>query len=159
MPPTFLYMLYVMGLVVWVVAAGGVLMLAAILAMFARARPTALRLAAATIATFPGVLAYQFVAAPAALILLVGGLFVVYLIAPVNPTHTTTDPVVIAVSIASILLPLGIGAVASIMGLWRGWRTGWALASGRDLVTATEGDPLVRIVTRIRRRVPHGRES
>jgi hypothetical protein len=152
MPPTFLVF---MGLVVWVLAAVAVFMLAGVFAIFAGGRPTAWRLVSAMVGTFPGIVAYQVVAVPLAVaIVLVGGLGARLIEAP-NPTHTTSNPVVIALSVATLFLAMSIGAAAALMGFFRGWRAGWAFASGRDVMSVVKGDPLVRFVGLIRSRVGH----
>jgi len=151
MPPTFLIFMWAL---VWGLVAVAVLTLAAVLAIFTGLRPTAKRLASAMVGTFPGMVAYQLVAAPLAVAILLVGFLLVRPIAHADPvTHTMSDPIPIVLTIATVFLAGGIGIAASLVGAWRGWRAGWAFASGQDLAAAIEGDPLVRIASHIRNRL------
>jgi hypothetical protein len=152
MAPTFPFFL---GFLTWGLVAAAVLTLAGALAIFPRSRRMALRLASAMFATIPGILAYQLVVAPVALAILSAGLLVGRLIEPPTPTHFTSNPIVILLTIVTVFLAAGIGVIASLAGFLCGWRAGWALASGRDLIPGLEGDPLVRMVGFIRSRVGH----
>jgi len=152
MAPTFPFFA---AFVIWGLAAVLVLTLAAVLCLFARSRSTALRLASAMVATVPGILAYEALAVPVAFAILSAGLLAGRLIESPTPTHITSNPIVICLTIVTVVLAAGIAAAASLMGFWGGWRAGWALASGRDLTTALQGDPLVRIVRSIGSRVGH----
>ena len=128
MPPTFVY---VMCFAAWVGGAAAVWVVAGVLAFFPSRRRTGLRLASAMAGTFPGVITYQVLAAPVVAALLVAMRLSWKTLEPGSGT-TTSNPVVITVSIIGALLAFAVVLGMSLAGFWEGWRLGWALAGGKD---------------------------
>jgi len=85
--------------------------------------------------TFPGVLAWQLVAAPVVIVVitaLVGaGLFLKLIGA--GPATTISTAVVGAVSLVAILFVVCLIGVLSLIGFYEGWRIGWKYGCGQDI--------------------------
>jgi hypothetical protein len=87
----------------------------------------------AAAATFPFVFAYQIMAAPLVLTMLLGAFVLTTLVDPASLGGTTKNPVVIGGFISAIFGSGIIMFVASVAGFADGWRTGWGFARGRPL--------------------------
>src|SRR5258706_3842679 len=112
MPPTFVYL---MALLLWLVVAAAVWVVAAVLVVFPTKRRTGLRLACAMAFTFPGGVTYQVLAAPAVAALLLTLRLIWKTLEP-GPETTTSNPVVIAVTIVTLVLAVEFVLVLSIAG-------------------------------------------
>ncbi|MGI8546618.1 MAG: hypothetical protein ACR2M1_04675 [Gemmatimonadaceae bacterium] len=121
MPPTFLYLL---AAFVYSAVAVVVLVASFFLWCVPRTRALGVRMAAAMLGSIPGVLAFQLLAGPVAL----GLVLVLSLVAPASPI-TNSIPWIV-VSVATLILAFGSMLVGSITGFIVGWRAGWQLASG-----------------------------
>jgi hypothetical protein len=148
MPSTFLYL---MALVLWVTLAVAVWLVSGVLLLLPRKRNSGLRLASAMAGTFPAVIAYQIIAAPIILTLLLTSNFVCKIIEP-RTESTTENPAVIFISIVALLLSFAIAAGMSLTGFCEGWRTGWLMASGEGLISALKYGPTARVVCLLIRR-------
>jgi hypothetical protein len=89
--------------------------------------PTSLAMAA----TFPFVFAYQIMASPAVIVML---LVVAALNRVLEPAVSSTEnPVIIGAAILGVLGSVAVVLVASVVGFFDGWRAGWRLARGRSI--------------------------
>src|SRR5262245_18316651 len=129
MPPAFLYLA---ALAIWLAGAMSVWFVAGILALFRRTRQRGLATACAMAGTFPGVIAYQILAVPVVLMILVGIRFFWKLLESGDST-VTNNPIVIIVSIGGALIAFVIVLGASLAGFWEGWRAGWSLMMGQSI--------------------------
>ena len=122
MPPTFIYILALMG---YFAVACAVWFVAIVLAVPQRTRALAKRLAAGMAGSFPGVFLFQFLAAPVVVfvLLLIGAIFWLF-----HPGDTGAGVLIVVLA----LLTFGIVAAASLLGFYAGWRTAWELAAGRS---------------------------
>jgi len=143
MPPTFVY---AMALLPYLALGAVVLAIAGVMALFPKTRPFGTRLAVAMVASYPGVLFYQLIAAPLvfAIILFWAGVF--RFLRP-------TDSLEVAAYILLLISTVGVFGIASLVGFTTGWRFGWRLAdvewSARE---AFAGDPVWSFVARLRSR-------
>jgi hypothetical protein len=152
MPPTFLYLLF---LIPWVGCACLVWLAAGLLFLDGRTRALAKRLCFAMAATFPFVLAYQLIAA-----LVIGSLLLFLRIfwKELEPgtSSMTQNPFVIVMSIGIGLLCLVTAFAASATGFYEGWRTGWMCANGRSVREVLAKGPTMRLVRRLQGKVTNG---
>jgi hypothetical protein len=82
-------------------------------------------------ATFPFVFAYQIMASPAVIVML---LVVAALNRFLEPAVSTTEnPVIIGAAILGVLGSVAVVLVSSVVGFFDGWRAGWRLARGRSI--------------------------
>ena len=107
------------------------------------------------VGTFPGVFFFQLVAAPVAFGVLLIAWLVWRLIEPGNST-TTENPIVIATSIAVILIDLVAVGGMSLLGFYEGWRAGWQISKGRRWRDAIDHGPSARILRYLRKRFGGG---
>lgn len=145
MPPTFVY---IMALIGYFAVACAVWFVAVVLAIPQRTRSLAKRLAAGMAGSFPGVFLFQFLAAPlvALVLLLMGGIFWLF-----HPGDTGSAVLIVVLA----LLTLGIVAAASLLGFYAGWRAAWEFAAGRSPRTFFGTDRLLGPSVRyLRRRLP-----
>ena len=147
MPPTFLCLLafgvwLCFALFVWL-AAG-----AALLIPFTRR--WAVPLAAAMAGTFPGVLLALVATLPLAAALLFTGLTISRFFDPAA-SETTTNTAVIWIGIALVLCEVLLTAMASLLGFWEGWRTGWLVAKGQRFSQVLARGPTSRLFHVIRK--------
>jgi hypothetical protein len=134
-PPTFLYFL---ALMLWVLMACGVWLIALLMALAPRTRPLVWPTALAMATTFPGVFLFQAVAAPLIVLILLPFFWW-------NFELTTTNPFVIAIGGAALLLVLAITAAMSLLGFTEGWRTGWRIARRQSLRDAIRSGPTAKL--------------
>ena len=133
MPPTFVYILALMG---YFAVACAVWVVAVVLAIPSRTRGLAKRLAAGMAGSFPGVFLFQILAAPfvASVLLLGGGIFWLF-----HPGDIGSTVFMVTVAVLSF----GIVAAASLLGFYVGWRIAWEVASGRSPRAFLSGDRLL----------------
>ena len=148
MPPTFLYGL-AFGL--WLCLACVVWLASFCLLVAPVTRSMGKRLALAMVATFPGVFAFQLLASPIIVCTVAATVFAATIIDP-SRSSDTTNPTMIAVTAAGLLLALSIAAGASLLGFWEGWRVGWICAQGRSWREVIGQGPTGRAVKMFRRR-------
>ena len=146
MPPTFVYL---MAFTVWVGVAAATWLVAGVLAVFPSKRQTGLRLACAMAFTFPGIIIYQVLAAPAVAALL-GTMMLLWKTLEPGPATTTSNPAVIAASIITVVLAFSVVLATSLAGVWEGWRLGWAFAAGESFKSTVRSGILFRIAHRVR---------
>ncbi len=145
MPPTFIYLLVLMAyigvaLVVWCAAA--------VLAVSRQARPLARRIAAGMAGSFPGVFAFQILAAPAV------GLLLVFIHCTFG-TRELTNTWEIVLVLAMLAICLSVVTIMSCLGFYVSWRMAWELAAGRSVRTLLVEDRLLGPIVRLlRRRIP-----
>jgi hypothetical protein len=144
MPPTFVYL---MCLILWVACASLVWFTAGLMFLWRKTRSLAKPLFLAMAGTFPFVFAYQIVVAPiVAVVLLLGWSF--WKILEPGASTTTENPLVIVVSIGTLLLSFAAMILASLTGFYEGWRAGWAYGKGRILREVLSQSPGCRILQR-----------
>jgi hypothetical protein len=122
--------IYISALVLWIVMACVMWCMAGLLFLVPRTRPTAWPMSLAVVATFPFVFAYQLLAAPIVLIVLLTAFALWRFLEPVS---TITNPVVAGGFVTATAVSAVILFVASVAGVVDGWRTGWGLARGRPI--------------------------
>lgn len=122
--------IYMAALAVWILLACTIWCSASLMCMVPRTRPFAWPMSLVVATTFPFVFAYQIVAAPIVLTILLGA-FALWRV--LEPVSTIKNPVVIGGFIISIFGSAIIMFVASVAGFADGWRTGWGLAHGRPI--------------------------
>jgi len=149
MPPTFLYL---GALAIWLVGAACVWCVAGVLALFRRTRQRGLATACAMAGTFPGVIAYQILSVPFALLILLGILLFWKVLEPGDST-VTENPAVIIATIVGALAAFMIVLTASLAGFWEGWRAGWGFAMGQSISASLRTGPLSRLTVWARRRI------
>ena len=147
MPPTFVY---IMAFLLWLALAAAVWVAAGAIALFPTMRRTGASLALAMAGTFPAVIAYQVLAAPFVLAILLGVRLIWKTLEPGRGT-STENPVVIVVSLTGALLALGVAAGMSVAGFVEGWRAGWRVARGEDVMSALRTGPFSRGLRAVRR--------
>jgi hypothetical protein len=113
--------IYMAALAVWILVACLIWCAAGLMFVVPRTRPFAWPMSLAVAATFPFVFAYQIIAAPVVLTMLLGAFALWRFLEPVS---TIKNPVVAGGFIMF---------VASLAGFADGWRTGWGLARGRPI--------------------------
>lgn len=138
MPPTFVYLLALVG---YIAVACAIWLVALVLAVPPRTRAFAKRVAAGMAGSFPGVFLFQLLTAPlvAFVLLFIGGIFRLF-----HPG----DAVAVVLIVVLALLTFGIVAAASLLGFHTGWRVGWELAAGRSVRALLSGDRLLGPVFR-----------
>lgn len=109
----------------------------------------------AMVGTFPGVFFFQLIAAPVAVAVLLIAWLVWRLIEPGNST-TTENPIVIATSIAVILIDFLVVGGMSLLGFYEGWRAGWQISKGRKWRDAIGHGPSAQILRSLRKRLGRG---
>ena len=122
--------IYLTALAVWICAACMTWCAAGLMFLIPRTRPMAWPMSLAVVATFPFVLAYQLMATPAVLIVLLTALALWRVL---EPTSTVTNPVVIGGFVIAVIVSANVILAASIAGFADGWRTGWGLARGQPI--------------------------
>jgi hypothetical protein len=123
--------LYMSALAVWVLVACIIWCAAGIMFLAPRTRSSAWPMSLAMASTFPFVFAYQIMALPAVIVMLLFAAALSWLIEP--GASTTQNPVIIGVAILVALGSVIIVLVASVVGFFDGWRAGWRLAGGRSI--------------------------
>jgi hypothetical protein len=140
MPPTFL--IFVM-LVIWVSFACIVWTAALVMLLSAKTRRFSKPLCWAMAGTFPFVLAYQILAAlPVGIVLLSGWTF--WKLLEPGTSSSTSNPVVIAVSICVAFIAFATMLMTSLAGFYDGWRTGWKWGHGQNFRNALLEAPAYR---------------
>jgi len=142
MPPTFAY---AMCLMLYIVGMGVGLLVCAVLMLFPSVRRTALRLAAAIVASLPGVLLFQFVVA-IPLGILLGAVLGFY--ALVHPP----DSVRWFIGIPTILIMFLTVLAASVLGCYTGGHIAWRLAGSTPFRAVIAEEPVFRFMSRVLRR-------
>ena len=142
MPPTFAY---AMCLMLYIIGMGIGLAVCLVLLPFPSMRRTALRLAAAIIASLPGVLLFQFVVA-IPLGILLGAVLGFY--ALVHPP----DSLQWVIGIPTILIMFLSIAAASLLGCYTGGHVAWRLAGSTPFRVAIVEEPVFRFISRLLRR-------
>ena len=145
MPPTFVYILALMG---YLAVACAVWLVAVVLAVPKQTRALATRRAAGMAGSFPGVFLFQLLTAPvvAFVLLFIGGIFWLF-----HPGDVVAGVLIIVLA----FLTFGIVAIASLLGFYAGWRAAWEFADGRSVRAFFSGDRLLGPVVRVlRRRLP-----
>jgi ABC-type phosphate transport system permease subunit len=122
--------IYMEALAVWILVACMIWCAAGLMFVVPRTRPFAWPMSLAIAATFPFVFAYQIMAAPVVLTILLGAFALWRLLEPVS---TKKNPVVAGGFFIAIIGSAIIMFVASLAGFADGWRTGWGLARGRPI--------------------------
>jgi hypothetical protein len=113
-------------------------------------RREGLSLALAMAATFPSVFLFQAVAAPFVAAMIVGMAWLSgFLDSASGVTHTTTNRLVIAMSIGVVLLAFVTMLIASIIGFFEGWLLGWHCAHGEHFRDVVKRGPTVRLLWRL----------
>ena len=138
MPPTALY---IFALVVWILLSCVVWCAAALMAIAPRTRSSAWPVSLAMASTFPFVLAYQIMASPAVIAMMLGAAALNRFLEP--GVSTTENPIIIGGTILAVLGSVIVVLVSSVVGFFDGWRAGWRLASGRS-IKATLSDTIAK---------------
>lgn len=100
--------------------------------------------------TFPFVFAYQIMALPAVVVIL---LFVVALGWFLEPgVSTTQNPVLIGASILAVLGAVITVLASSVVGFFDGWRAGWRLARGLSIKETLSNTIAKKCFDRLKRR-------
>jgi hypothetical protein len=139
---------YVLALMAWLTFACVVWFVAGMLSLMRRARFLAWPLCLAMAGTFPFVFAYQIVAAPFVVAIMLVAWAFGKILEPGSSTPTQ-NPLLITVSIAMAFLSLGVMVAMSIAGFHEGWRFGWACGKGRpwrEVIWEGEAAALLRRV-------------
>ncbi|MET3912095.1 ABC-type long-subunit fatty acid transport system fused permease/ATPase subunit [Bradyrhizobium sp. S3.3.6] len=123
--------LYMSALALWILVACIIWCAAGLMFLVPRTRSSAWPMSLAMASTFPFVFAYQIVASPAVILLLLFAAALSWLIEP--GASTTQNPVIIGVAILVALASVIVVLVASVVGFFDGWRAGWRLARGRSI--------------------------
>lgn len=145
--PTFIYL---EALLVWIAIACLVWLLAGVMALNRGTRRKGLSLALAMTATFPSVFLFHAVAAPLIAAMIVGVAWLSGFLDPASKvTHTTTNGLVIAMSIGSFLLAFVTMLAVSIIGFLEGWLLGWRCAHGEHFRDVVKRGPTVRLLWRL----------
>jgi len=100
--------------------------------------------------TFPFVLAYQIMASPVVIVMLLGAAAVSWLIEP--GVSTTENPVIIGGAILAVLGSIIVVLVSSVVGFLDGWRAGWRLARGRSIKETLSDTIAMKCFDRLKRR-------
>ena len=107
------------------------------------------------VCTFPGVFAFQLIAAPVAIAALLIALLVRLLLDPAQ-LGATENPIIIGTFIAVFVFDFVFVAGMSCLGFSEGWRAGWQVARGRPLRAVIAQSPSVRFVDRLWRGISGG---
>jgi hypothetical protein len=118
---------------------------AACLFIMPQTRSLARSLSLAMVGTFPGVFFFQLLAAPVAFGVLVIAWLAWRLIEPGNSSNSE-NPIVVATSIAAILICLVVFGGMSLLGFCEGWRAGWRISKGHGWRAAIDHGPSARMV-------------
>ena len=142
MPPTFVYILALMG---YLAVACAVWLFAVVLAGPRQTGALAKRLAAGMAGSFPGVFLFQLLTAPivAFVLLFVGGIIWLF-----HPSDAIAGVLIVALA----LFTFGIVTIASLLGFYVGWRAVWEFAAGLSVRAFVSGDRLLGPVVRVLRR-------
>ena len=142
MPP---YFLYILALMAYLSVACVVWVMSIILALSARTRPLAKKIAAGMAGSFPGVFMFQIIAAPFVALILLPVIGVLQFFHP-------PDFVVVFVSIPFVVFLISIPLIASLLGFYTGWRLAWELAGGGSVRECLRRDrvlaPMIRFLIR-----------
>ncbi|WP_234684284.1 hypothetical protein [Bradyrhizobium monzae] len=123
--------LYMSALAVWVLVACIIWCAAGFMFFAPRTRSSAWPVSLAMASTFPFVFAYQIMALPAVIVMLLFAAALSWLFEP--GASTTQNPVIIGVAILVAVGSVIVVLVASVVGFFDGWRAGWRLARGRSI--------------------------
>jgi hypothetical protein len=140
---------------VWIPLACLVWLLAGVLALNRGTRRQGLALALAMAVTFPSVFLFQAAAAPLIVAMIVGLAWLSGVLDTGSVTHSTTNGLVIAMSIGTTLLAVVIMLAMSILGFVEGWLLGWRCAHGEHFRNVIGRGPTARLLRRLGLRKPH----
>jgi preprotein translocase subunit SecY len=120
--------LYMSALAVWILVACIIWCAAGLMFLSPRTRSSAWPMSLAMASTFPFVFAYQIIAVPAVIVMLLGAATLSWFLEP--GVSTTENPVTIGGAIVAVLGSVVVVLVSSVAGFFDGWRAGWRLARG-----------------------------